>query len=418
MRLVGGYLFAVLRTTSQRGSKVSTINFGKARKSFFPSTKNNCIDTRRRMSSSACTQSSQYDENTQSLIGKLKHPFPLVDVDCNLLHEDLTAIHTDSIDAIYQEVNSHLRILHHPSTVASNIHGVFSPSSTIDEAEKFFTVLSESTLKSRNQIDIRMSLGVHPYHTNIDDIGNLSEIESEVTERVATLIEKDSLNDCKLITCIGETGLDYSDGFPDREVQLPWFEYQLKLAKKYNLPLFLHERLAFDDTIALIEKVFTEEDARPPIIIHCFTGNKEECEKYVKEGFYISVSGYILKNGEGPEEVRECLRNGVIPMDKLMIETDAPYMGFNSCRGTYYQVETQINEEFQALNGKKKKRLMKGIYPNVPSSLPKIFDYAVELINDGRKERGEEALNVENAARTFFQNSINFFGLQLKYNLD
>ena len=402
MRFVGGYLFAVLRT-SQYGSKVTRNHFGKITTS----------SANRLNMSSSC---SQYDETTQSLIERMKQPLPLIDVDCNLLHEDITSILADSPDAIYQETVSNLRILQHPSTVASNIRGVFSPSSTIDEAEKFHSILSESTPKSRNQVDVRMSVGVHPYHT--EEAGNLSEIESETATRISTLIETDNSNtngnDSRFITCIGETGLDYSEGFPDKDKQLPWFEFQLRLAKKFNLPLFLHERLAFDDTVALIDNVFTEKDTCPPIIIHCFTGSKRDCEKYMKRGYHLSVSGYILKNGEGSEEVRACLRDGVIPMDKLMIETDAPYMGFNACRETFYQVEAETNEEFQAFNGKKRKRLIKGIYPNVPSSLPKVLDCTVDLLNEGRRERNEKELSTEDAARTFFENSVNFFGIRVK----
>ena len=288
---------------------------------------------------SMSTSSSKYDESTQTLIDHMKQPLPLIDVDCNLLHEDLISILQESPDTIYQDTstNLHLRILHHPSTVASNIAGVFSPSSTIDEARTMHSILLSSTAEGRNNIDVRMSVGVHPYHA--EEAGDLTEIESDVAHQISTLMDKDASNASgngehnNFITCIGEAGLDYSDGFPSRDKQLPWFEFQLRCAKKYNLPLFLHERLAFDDTVALIDKVFSDKDGDddhddspppppPPIIIHCFTGTKEECEKYVERGYHISVSGYVLKNGDGPEEVKSCLRDGIIPLDKLMIETD------------------------------------------------------------------------------------------------
>ena len=335
-------------------------------------------------------------------------PFPLIDVDCNLTHEDLTAMLANTADTTYADIEPHLRILHHPSSVESNVRGVFSPSSTINEAEKFHSLLMESTQASRNNIDVRMSVGVHPYHA--EEAGDLIEVESNTVDRISTLMAADKSNG--FITCIGEAGLDYSEGFPERAKQLPWFKLQLKLAKEYRLPLFLHERLAFEDTVSLIDDVFPGEEECPPIIIHCFTGSKEECQKYVERGYFISVSGYILKKGEGPDEVKACLREGIIPLDKLMIETDAPYMGFNDCRDTYYQVEAETNEEFKALNGKKRKRLIKGIYPNVPSSLPKVFESTVALLNEGRRERGEEEISSEEAAKIMFDTSVKFFNIK------
>jgi len=356
-----------------------------------------------------------YDKSTQLLIEQMKQPFPLIDVDCNLLHQDLTALLGDfsGPNDFYEKASSaNLRILHHPSTIASNIIGVFSPSSTIEESENMHSQLVKSTKESRNFIDVRMGVGVHPF--NVEEVGELSEVETETAKRIGALMETDKADDgYGYITCVGETGLDYSEGFPSREKQLPWFEFQLNLAKKFNLPLFLHERLAFNDTVALIDKIFPQKYPRPPIIIHCFTGTKEECQLYISRGYYISVSGYILKSGEGPDEVRACLREGIIPLDKLMIETDAPYMGFSSCRESYYQIEVKTNDDFLNLNSKKRKRLVKGIYPNVPSSLPKVLDCVVELVNEGREERAsEDEIRFEDAAKTLFSNSIKFFGMR------
>jgi TatD DNase family protein len=80
------------------------------------------------------------------------------------------------------------------------------------------------------------------------------------------------------------------------------------------------------------------KDVNVPIIIHCFTGTKEQCVEYVKRGYYISLSGYILKEAnDNCAEVLACLKEGIIPLDKLMIETDAPYMGFPDCRQLYME---------------------------------------------------------------------------------
>merc|ERR1712238_344579 len=140
-----------------------------------------------------------------------------------------------------------------------------------------------------------------------------------------------------VVAAVGECGLDASAGFPAQHLQVPWFQLQIELASEFELPLFVHERLAFEKMMELLEQ------AAPtiPIIIHCFTGTKEECLAYIQRGYYISISGYILQeesNGNNcVEEVRSCLEEGVIPLDKLMIETDAPYMGFTGCRQLYVQ---------------------------------------------------------------------------------
>ena len=349
----------------------------------------------KRMSSSDTIESEMYPHN-------------LIDVDCNLLHSDLTSLLSSSV-SINNNQSSNLRILSHPATRLSNIQAVFSPSSTIDEAECFHSILQKNSPNPSHEVQVKMSVGIHPYHTRAEEVGEFLGVNPFVSERVRSLLNKD--RDQKLISCIGEIGLDYSEGFPDKEFQLPWFRFQLHLAKEHNLPMFVHERLAFKDAIQLIDEVFPDgTNESPPIIIHCFTGCREECEEYISRGYYVSVSGFILKSGDGPEEVCSCLRDGIIPLDKLMLETDAPYMGFSSCRESFFDVEKQINEEFQSLKSKKKKSLIKSTYPNVPSALPKVFEHAVKCVNEGRIERGEEEVPIADAAHIIYQNSVSFFG--------
>ena len=89
-------------------------------------------------------------------------------------------------------------------------------------------------------------------------------------------------------------------------------------------------------------------------------------------------------------------------------------MGFNIWHETFYQMEAEMNAESQALKGNNTmKRLVKGIYPNVPASLPKVLDSTVSLINEGRRARGEEEVSIEEAAKIFFDNSVQFFGIRI-----
>ena len=343
--------------------------------------------------------SSNTNTNTDSDGQKVPGP-PLVDVDCNLLHKDLASVmgSISSID-VDSEINDALKILHHPSTIDSNIIAMVSPSSTIKESERSVQLLESCTSEQRNDVSIKTTVGVHPYHAKEEDLKNLAPIRNLLNRPNAK----------QLISCIGETGLDYSDGFPDKEYQIPWFKAQLDLAYDHELAVFLHERLAFEDTLQCIDEAIANHVDKPipKIIVHCYTGTYDECIEYMKRGYYTSISGYIMKPSEGSDEVRKCLHDGIIPMDKLMLETDAPYMGFAGNKDSFFDAE---GDAFSSLNAKKRKRL-KSMYPNVASALPLVLKAVCDEINSGRETRGEPKLSLEELARITTENAINFFGL-------
>lgn len=342
------------------------------------------------LSSSLTTTDSTREDDTHDNKMKLQ----LVDVDCNLLHKDLISI-MDSSSFKFDDVPTELKILHHPST--RSIQAIISPSSTVAESEKSVHLIQSSTDKQRNNIIIKTTVGVHPYNTQED------ALTSANVDKLRALLSKSN----NAISCIGETGLDYSEGFPNKQYQLPWFQKQLDLAFEYGLPLFVHERLAFQDTLQCIDEANNRHvgQATPKIIIHCFTGSFDECVEYMRRGYYMSVSGYILKDGNGSDEVRKCLTEGIIPLDRLMIETDAPYMGFATNKETFFEAE---GDAFTSLSSKKKKRL-KSLYPNVPSALPVVLEATCNAINIGRKQRGEEIISVEELAISTTKTACDFF---------
>ena len=130
---------------------------------------------------------------------------------------------------------------------------------------------------------------------------------------------------------MGETGLDFSEGFPEAAAQLPYFEAQVALACKLNLPLFLHEREAFDPFVEILDRHLLDRPTPLPVVVHCFTSSPEALESYVSRGFYIGLTGYLIRKNkadpEGPAKLKDALSRGVVPASRLMIETDAPYMG-------------------------------------------------------------------------------------------
>lgn len=148
--------------------------------------------------------------------------------------------------------------------------------------------------------------GVHPHdakHWRTESAGFLARL-AESPEVVA----------------MGECGLDYNRDFSPRDQQRACFEAQLSLAAELNKPVFLHQRDAHRDFMALLEKY---RQRLPGAVVHCFTGTGEELDDYLKLGCHIGVTGWLCDRKRGAL-LRELVR--AIPLDRLMIESDAPYL--------------------------------------------------------------------------------------------
>jgi TatD DNase family protein len=136
----------------------------------------------------------------------------------------------------------------------------------------------------------------------------------------------------------GEIGLDYHYDNSPREAQRDVFRRQLRLARERGLPAVIHTREAEADTLNILHEEWNESGL--PGIIHCFTGTREFAERAVELGFLISFSGVVtFKNAA---DLRETARN--LPLDKILIETDAPFLAPAPHRGRRnepaYVVET------------------------------------------------------------------------------
>ena len=148
--------------------------------------------------------------------------------------------------------------------------------------------------------------GVHPHHA--------SDYTDESDSLIRSLIQKDA------VVAVGECGLDYFRNFSPREAQLAAFRRQLEIAKESGLPVFLHQRDAHDDFVELLEPAMPDLSRA---VAHCFTGEGESLREYVAMGLYIGITGWICDERRG-KHLHDIV--SIIPDDRILIETDAPYL--------------------------------------------------------------------------------------------
>lgn len=162
---------------------------------------------------------------------------------------------------------------------------------------------SLKTLELAEKFDfVYAALGVHPH-------------EAEATTEV-DLLEIKELYSKEKAVAVGEIGLDYHYDFSPRERQKEVFEKQLIMANELDLPVIVHDRESHEDTMTLLKK------HKPKGVVHCFSGSVEMAKEIVKLGMYIGLGGAVtFKNAKKPVEVAE-----YIPVEYLLLETDAPYM--------------------------------------------------------------------------------------------
>ena len=127
------------------------------------------------------------------------------------------------------------------------------------------------------------------------------------------------------VVAIGEIGLDYHYDDVPRETQIYWFDRQMALAAELGMPVVVHEREAHGDGMEIVRKWADQV----PGVFHCFSGSAEMAKELVKLGWYVSFTGVVtFKNARRALEAIEA-----VPMDRIMIETDAPYLAPVPYRG-------------------------------------------------------------------------------------
>ena len=148
--------------------------------------------------------------------------------------------------------------------------------------------------------------GCHPH--------DAKDLTTKGFESIATLLLSEK------VVAVGECGLDFNRNFSPPDLQIAVFEQHLQLACRIQKPLFLHERDASEQMLLMLKHY---SDTLPPAVIHCFTGSESTLRSYLELGLHIGITGWICDERRG-QELADMVH--LIPEDKLMLETDAPYL--------------------------------------------------------------------------------------------
>lgn len=180
--------------------------------------------------------------------------------------------------------------------------GVESGRRSIELAEKYPGIL--------------VAVGIHPHQAS-------TATEADI-DSIARLAEHPK------VVAVGEIGLDFYRNYSPRDSQLQVLQQQLDLAARLNLPVVIHCRQAHEEMLAILHDWTARHAERPaPGVIHCFMGDIETARQYLEMGFYLSLGGYISYpvNRNAHDVIRG------IPADRLMVETDCPFLAPQHYRG-------------------------------------------------------------------------------------
>lgn len=182
----------------------------------------------------------------------------------------------------------------------AGVSNIIAIASNIEESEQLFELVKKFD-------GIHITLGCHPHHAdswNLDSANRITALHKASTKAVA----------------IGETGLDFNRNYSTQDNQIIAFNEQIQLAKELKSPLYLHERDAEETLINILKSHFSSEVHG---VLHCFTANKNTLKRYLDLGLYIGITGWVCDERRG-QDLQEAIK--YIPQDKILIETDSPYL--------------------------------------------------------------------------------------------
>jgi len=175
---------------------------------------------------------------------------------------------------------------------------------------------SKKSVEFANKYDFMYAVcGIHP-----SEIAETKEQRTNELEELKRLVLSS-----KKVVAIGEIGLDYHWN-DNKEIQQEYFKEQINLANELDLPIVIHTRDAIDDTINILR----ECDVKNKGVLHCCPFNRELVKHGIEAGFYIAFGGTCtFKNAKNSDEII-----GMVPLEKILIETDSPYLAPEPFRGT------------------------------------------------------------------------------------
>ena len=179
--------------------------------------------------------------------------------------------------------------------LASNVSGIINCGCTVESSKT-------SIAFAEKYPQIYAAVGIHPQ--------NAAEESADALDKIEQLAKHER------VVAIGEIGLDYHYDYTPKDMQIEYFEKQILLAKKLDLPVIVHDREAHQDCVEMLLK------HKPGGVMHCFSGSVETAKQLTDIGFYIGLGGSVtFKNAKKPAEVAAS-----IDLSRLLLETDCPYM--------------------------------------------------------------------------------------------
>jgi len=207
----------------------------------------------------------------------------IIDIGVNLAHR---SFHSDRKEVIAR-------------AIAAGVRTMIITGTSLATSETAIRIARESPNR------LFATAGVHPHDSR------------NCTDETVTELRRLAASDA--VVAIGECGLDFNRDFSPRPLLEKWFEAQIALAEELQMPLFLHERDAHVRFCEILERSRNSV----PAVIHCFTGTRDELRAYLEMGLHIGITGWICDERRGLH-LRELVKE--IPLDRLMIETDAPFL--------------------------------------------------------------------------------------------
>ena len=228
---------------------------------------------------------------------------------------------------------------------------------------------------SEEGVQLFTTAGVHPHHAK--------EWNDDSAEKLISICQENK----DIVAAVGETGLDYARNYSTPQQQKLAFSQQLQVAEQLKLPIFLHQREAHDDFYQILKDY---ADKLPTMLVHCFTGQRDELLAYVELGCYIGITGWFCDERRG-EHLSDLI--SLIPAERLIVETDSPYL-----------IPRTLKAKLKTQN---KVNLKHKLNRNEPAYLP----HLVEVL---AKQLGQQA---EELAQQTLLNTFSFLQLPLMNNI-